>query len=97
MKFILILNLGESSELFNDHAKDTVLTIYRKEISQIRRVYIELMHRKLLARTIRSLFYKTGNENEKMDQRVYTQLLSMVKRDFILEKDNNSGHTKAIL
>ena len=44
------------------------------------------------------ILYETGNKNGKMNQRVYTQLLSMVESDlheFVLEKDNDSRHTEA--
>ncbi len=42
------------------------------------------------------ILYEIENKNEKMNQRVYTQLLSMMKSDlheFVLEENNDSGHT----
>ncbi len=44
------------------------------------------------------VLYETGNKNEKMNQRVYIQILSMMEPDlheFVLEEDNDSGHTEA--
>ncbi len=43
--------------------------------------------------------YETGNKNGKMNQTIYTQLLSMIEQDlhgFVLEEDNDSGHTGAM-
>ena len=39
------------------------------------------------------------NKNEKMNQKIYTQLLAIIKQDlcgFVLEKNNDSGHTGAM-
>ena len=57
MKFILILNHKENSELSDDQTRDTVLTVYRNEINQMRRIYVEFTHGRSLAGTIRSSFF----------------------------------------
>ena len=56
MKFILVLNLKEDSKLFDDQAKDTVPTVYKNEVSQMRRIYVEFMPGVSLVGTTRSLF-----------------------------------------
>ena len=57
MKFILILGLKEDSELFDNQAKDTVPTVYKNKISQMRRIYVKFMSEVSLIETTRSLFF----------------------------------------
>jgi hypothetical protein len=56
MKFILVLDLKENSELFDDRAKDTVPIAYRNEVNQMKRIYVEFTHGGSLAGTTRSFF-----------------------------------------
>ena len=56
MKFILILGLKEDSELSDNQAKDTALTVYKNKISQMRRIYVKFMPEMSLIGTTRSLF-----------------------------------------
>jgi hypothetical protein len=44
MKFTLVLDHRENSELSDDLAKDIARTAYKSEASQRRRIYIEFMH-----------------------------------------------------
>jgi len=43
MKFILVLDLKENFELSEDRARDTVLIVFKNEISRMRRIYVEFM------------------------------------------------------
>jgi len=54
-KFILILDHRENYELSDDQMRDTVLTVYRNKVNQMRRIYIKFMHEESLAGTIRNL------------------------------------------
>ncbi len=56
MKSTLVLDHKENYELSGDRVSDTVLTVYRNEVNQMRRIYVEFMHGGSLAGTIRSSF-----------------------------------------
>jgi len=57
MKFILILNYKDDSELSDDWVRDTAQTVYKNKINQMRRISTEFMHEKWLTRITRSLFF----------------------------------------
>ncbi len=56
MKSILILDLKENFELFDNQAKDTMPIAYKNKINQMKRIYVKFTHGGSLTKTTRSFF-----------------------------------------